>query len=66
MKYILLILIFSSYLFWCSNNDSVIKETGEITNWYVNTLETSIEDARSVVENENIRNDKLKEDIEKY
>jgi hypothetical protein len=66
MKYILLILIFSSCLFWCSNNDSVIKETGEITNWYVDTLELSIEDARNVVENENIRNNKLKEEIEKY
>lgn len=47
----LVVFILSSFLFFsCSDNwdKSIIKETSDITNWYVDTLEWSIKDAKDV------------------
>lgn len=54
MKKVLIILLTIFVLFSCSNEEqekeSVIKETWEIIEWYADTLEWSIQDAKAVKE----------------
>ena len=51
MKKILLLVLLSVLLIWCSKNiegQTMTEETGEIVDWYIDTLETSVQDAKDV------------------
>lgn len=51
MKKILIIgLLFLLFSCWNDSDTWVIEESGDIIEWYADTLETSIEDAREVRE----------------
>lgn len=61
---ILIIIVFSLSLFSCSKNESVLKETENIVDWYSDTLESSIQEAKLLKESMDNRNSDLKETLE--
>ncbi len=67
MKKIFLVLCFVFLLFSCweenKEEKGIIEDTSDSIDWYVDTLEWSIHDARGVVDISNDRNKKMEEEI---
>lgn len=65
MKTFLLFALSVFILYSCSDNwdKSIIKETSDITNWYVDTLEWSIKDAKDVKNLIETKDEKLKDEL---
>lgn len=62
-KILLLLITFLFVSCWETNEQSVIDETGEIVEWYVDTLEWSVTDAKAVKDLMDKNNNKLLKEI---
>ena len=69
-KKVLIIILSIFVIFSCSweetKKESVIKESWEIIEWYVDTLEWSVQDARAVKELMEQNQQKLKDNLNVY
>jgi len=65
MKKIIFLILFSIFIFSCSWNKEqwIIKESGEIVNDYVNTLEWSIKNTKEVKDLMETNQNKLLENL---